>query len=145
MKHNLFLNDHLVAIWKPFETWGIWLFVVLCKFFLFSSSYWSSWQQLMNPEPTWGWFIRFGKLWSNGVSSQISLLSDLFWNAFTAWVKTQTHFIGDKFALLWGEAQLCLPHVCCLLIEKNMLYNKSLRSYSDVVVGKLEATLNISH
>ena len=27
----------------------------------------------------------------------------------------------------------------------NMLYNKSLRSYSDVVVGKLEATLNISH
>ena len=24
----------------------------------------------------------------------------------------------DKFALLWGEAQLCLPYCLCLLIEK---------------------------
>ena len=24
----------------------------------------------------------------------------------------KTHLILNKFALLWGEAQLCLPYVC---------------------------------
>ena len=37
----------------------------------------------------------------------------------------RTMFIVDKFALPWGEAQLCLPYVC---------FRKRVMTYSDPMV-----------
>ena len=61
----------------------------------------------------------------------------------------QDPLLDDKFPRPLVERGYCYgifdPVGSCFVYYKNMLYNKSLRSYSDVVVGKLEATLNISH
>ena len=58
--------------------------------------------------------------------------------------KKKERKIRQKNMVSISMSSLSYPN-CKLGRIINMLYNKSLRSYSDVVVGKLEATLNISH
>ena len=46
-------------------------------------------------------------------------------NILNIYVNTKTN--TNKFALLWGEAQLCLPYVC---LEKNIAYSYPNVTYS---------------
>ena len=41
-------------------------------------------------------------------------------NPKVASLKVNKENYGDKFALLWGEAQLCLPYVC---LEQKIAYS----------------------
>ena len=57
---------------------------------------------------------RMGEL-SISINIRIRLLNVRF--ELSTFFVSNTNIIRNKFALLWGEAQLCLPYVC--LYKKN--------------------------
>ena len=89
-------RQQTIAQWAKsavFVEWGYWVYL-FCQ----------------NTRPQWQCaqcMIRYKHQWAHEQHSQPLLLSPSLSSLVPANI-----FVKNKFALLWGEAQLCLPHVC---------------------------------